>query len=63
MMLPDSSEFGISIGLCPNSDEFGDDLFHDYVMISSGGIRTHSIPGSKPRWSASCLPSHVICDC
>ena len=26
---------------------------------SSGGSRTHSIPGSKPRWSASCLPSHV----
>ncbi len=23
----------------------------------SGGSRTHSIPGSKPRWSASCLPS------
>ena len=24
----------------------------------SGGTRTHSIPGSKPRWSAGCLPSH-----
>ena len=23
----------------------------------AGGSRTHSIPGSKPRWSASCLPS------
>ena len=23
----------------------------------SGGSRTHSIPGSKPRWSAGCLPS------
>ena len=23
----------------------------------SGGGRTHSIPGSKPRWSAGCLPS------
>ena len=27
---------------------------------SSGGIRTHSISGSKPKWSASCLPSHVV---
>ena len=26
-------------------------------MSSSGGTRTHSIPGSKPRWSANCLPS------
>ena len=29
---------------------------------SSGGIRTHSIPGSKPRWSASCLPSRMCPD-
>ena len=26
----------------------------------SGGSRTHSIPGSKPRWSASCLPSRRV---
>ena len=26
-------------------------------VSSSGGSRTHSIPGSKPRWSANCLPS------
>ncbi len=26
----------------------------------SGGSRTHSIPGSKPRWSASCLPSRLL---
>ena len=25
----------------------------------SGGSRTHSIPGSKPRWSTDCLPSHL----
>jgi hypothetical protein len=32
------------------------------VRVSgSGGSRTHSIPGSKPRWSASCLPSHLSC--
>ena len=30
-----------------------------YILSSSGGSRTHSIPGSKPRWSANCLPSHV----
>jgi hypothetical protein len=30
-----------------------------FVASSSGGIRTHSIPGSKPRWSASCLPSRM----
>ena len=29
------------------------------VASSSGGIRTHSIPDSESRWSASCLPSHV----
>ena len=27
------------------------------ICSGSGGSRTHSIPGSKPRWSASCLPS------
>ena len=27
------------------------------ILSSSGGTRTHSIPGSKPRWSANCLPS------
>jgi hypothetical protein len=32
------------------------------VKNSSGGTRTHSIPGSKPRWSADCLPSHVFID-
>ena len=26
---------------------------------SSSGIRTHSISGSKPEWSASCLPSRI----
>ncbi len=38
-------------------------LLHEDVLFSSssGGIRTHSIPGSKPRWSANCLPSHVSC--
>ena len=30
------------------------------VASGSGGSRTHSIPGSKPRWSASCLPSRLI---
>jgi hypothetical protein len=30
------------------------------IVSSSGGNRTHSIPGSKPRWSASCLPSHCL---
>ena len=29
------------------------------ILSSSGGTRTHSIPGSKPRWSADCLPSHI----
>ena len=29
------------------------------VFSSSSGIRTHSISGSKPKWSASCLPSRV----
>jgi hypothetical protein len=29
---------------------------------SSGGIRTHSISGSKPKWSASCLPSRMCPD-
>ena len=28
-----------------------------------GGSRTHSIPGSKPRWSSDCLPSHVSKKC
>lgn len=36
------------------------DPFSQASPSSSGGIRTHSIPGSKPRWSASCLPS-LIC--
>ncbi len=27
------------------------------LLSGSGGSRTHSIPGSKPRWSAGCLPS------
>ena len=27
---------------------------------SSGGTRTHSISGSKPKWSANCLPSHEV---
>ena len=26
----------------------------------SGGTRTHSIPGSKPKWSADCLPSRFV---
>ena len=30
------------------------------LLSGPGGIRTHSIPGSKPRWSASCLPSRVV---
>ena len=29
------------------------------ISSSSGGIRTHSIPGSEPGWSPGCLPSHV----
>ena len=33
-----------------------------FSCSSSGGIRTHSIPGSKPRWSASCLPSRMCPD-
>ena len=28
-----------------------------FTSSGSGGSRTHSIPGSKPRWSAGCLPS------
>ena len=32
-------------------------------VSSSGGTRTHSIPGSKPRWSADCLPSHLFRQC
>ena len=27
------------------------------MLSSSGGTRTHSISGSKPKWSANCLPS------
>ena len=29
-------------------------------ISGSGGTRTHSIPGSKPRWSANCLPSQKV---
>ena len=29
----------------------------DASSSGSGGGRTHSIPGSKPGWSANCLPS------
>ena len=29
----------------------------DAYSSGSGGGRTHSIPGSKPGWSANCLPS------
>ena len=29
---------------------------------SSSGIRTHSISDSKSKWSANCLPSHVVID-
>ena len=32
---------------------------HWPTRIDPCGIRTHSIHGSKPRWSASCLPSHI----
>ncbi len=32
------------------------------VVSGSGGIRTHSISGSKPKWSADCLPSQVAPD-
>lgn len=38
-------------------------LREDELSSSSGGTRTHSIPGSKPRWSADCLPSHVLLRC
>ena len=30
------------------------------LASGSGGSRTHSIPGSKPRWSTDCLPSHSV---
>ncbi len=30
------------------------------LASGSGGSRTHGIPGSKPRWSASYLPSHCV---
>ena len=30
------------------------------VPSGSGGSRTHSIPGSKPGWSTSCLPSRLL---
>lgn len=29
------------------------------IFYGPGGTRTHSIPGSKPRWSAGCLPSRA----
>lgn len=29
-------------------------------LSSSGGTRTHSISGSKPKWSANCLPSRMV---
>ncbi len=32
-------------------------------MSSSSGIRTHSISGSKPKWSANCLPSRICRQC
>ena len=30
-----------------------------HVSNGPGGTRTHSIPGSKPRWSADCLPGRA----
>lgn len=30
------------------------------TLSSPGGIRTHSIYGSKPKWSANCLPGQFI---
>lgn len=30
------------------------------ALSSSSGIRTRSIPGSKPKWSANCLPSRQM---
>ena len=29
------------------------------ILNGPGGTRTHSIPGSKPRWSALCLPGRA----
>lgn len=29
------------------------------MSVAQVGLEGHSIPGSKPRWSADCLPSHV----
>ena len=30
-----------------------------HISNGPGGTRTHSIPGSKPRWSAACLPGRA----
>jgi hypothetical protein len=51
-------------GMHPAGEHSG--LLHEDVFSASsgsGGTRTHSIPGSKPRWSADCLPSQLFHQC